>query len=230
MRFFLTLLLFHVILILQAQVVQPAGKMYVNTAPGGIVNEIFQIEVETTNHYYLNEEWRNGSIFLKSGMALKNVPIRYDFLSGLIELKYNNEVRTMRAQFLDYFEFSDTLLDKRELYIHASKLVPDELGFYKLLHDDVISLVRKDVLDSREPTYVAALDVGDRAVQYFLETSYFMVRNDELFPFEKKKKQRQIIFGSELEVMDDYIKENKLDWNLEEDLIRMVSYLNQLRK
>jgi len=225
--FFLTAGLFLSFGIL-AQVHQPAGKLYANTAPGGIINEVFQLEITNKNHYYLNKDFQNGSIFLKSGLSLINHSIRYDYMTDQIEVLFNDEVRSLKGQFLDYYEFKDSLTGYFKIYLHASRLVQDELGFYELLYDDHIALVRKDQLNSRKPSYVPALDVGDRAVQYFIESKYFIVMNDQLIPIQRKKKSRINAFGEYFEAIENFIKSNKLDVESDQGLIRIVRYYNEL--
>jgi hypothetical protein len=218
---------------LSGQVVQPAGKMYINTSAGGIVDQYDHVPVEKINSFYLNEEWRNANLYLNTGQYLRDQLIRYDFLTDQVELKDDSRIRIIPGQHLDFFEFSDTVLNVTEMYANFSKFKNHEapkLGFYKVLISDTVSLLLKNELEAREPTYVAALDVGDRGIKYYTTPKFYAYKKNMLIRIQKSKKVKKEIFGEYYEEMDEYLKKNKISFNEESDLIDLFEHYNMLMK
>lgn len=215
-----------------AQVRQPAGKVNVNTAPGGIVGEIKEEPLPVKGSYYLFDQWGRGSIRLKSGQTLDSVLLKYDLFRNRLETLTDQKRSTFNAG--KVYSFTHQTEDQQTIrYINSDGYLLDQLpllGFYQILveaDEAGLGLFSKIDLKLKKSYYVAALDVGDKADSYIKLESLYLVSGINVYRLPKKDLAFWDLF-KEASLMEAWAKEEKLKWKRKEDLIRVLEHYNSI--
>lgn len=215
-----------------AQVRQPAGKVNVNTAPGGIVGEIKEEPLPIKGSSYLFDQWETGSIRMKSGQTLDSVLLKYDLSRNRLETLTDQKKSTFGAGRV--YSFTHPTEDQQIIkYINSDGYLLDQLpllGFYQVLveaDEAGMGLFSKIDLKLKKSYYVAALDVGDKADSYIKVESLYLVSGINVYRLPRKDLAFWSLF-QEASLMEAWAKEEKLKWKRKEDLIRILDHYNSM--
>ncbi|MGI9552421.1 MAG: hypothetical protein ACR2MT_14565 [Aurantibacter sp.] len=215
-----------------AQVRQPAGKINVNTAPGGIVGEIKEKPLPTMGSQYLFKNWETGSLRLKSGQTLDNVMFKYDLSRNRFETLNDQKSITLNAS--SVYSFQLKTHDQGSVqYVNSDGYLLDQLplsGFYKILlepNDAGMGLFSKIDLKLKKSYYVPALDVGEKADSYTKVESIYLVSGINVYQVPKKDFAFWE-FLKENSAIKAWAKNEKLKWKRKEDLIKILHHYNSI--
>lgn len=226
--------LFMIVMIsvpVMGQVVQPAGKLQVNTAPGGIVEATNMPVAKDKGTHYLEDQWFEGVIYLRNNLNLEKHPIRYDIENDLLEFKYQNEVRVIEGITVSHFEYTD-VFNRRRYFERSDKYVPNEDlpgGFVEVIVEGDPGLLVSTRLEVLKPSYVTALDVGERSNKIVKKVVYFLRANESLIRLPMNKKKFVALLKTHDFDVNDHIKANHLSVKDRDDLVEIVDFLKTLR-
>ncbi|MEO1253847.1 MAG: hypothetical protein AAFY41_03035 [Bacteroidota bacterium] len=209
----------------KGQLVYPTGVINVNTTPGVGIVEQFQpiVEVEK-NVLYLDEEWNDLIITIGKEDRKYKYPGRIDLLNDRLELKDANTMKTIQGQVLNYvlvqipgtmdrfFIRNNTFKDP---FNHPS-------GFYEVLTEGNINLLKLHSFIRLNPSYNPALDVGSKSAEVRKAESFYIMKNNEVSELPKKKKEIINFLGGSAEVI---AKEQGLNPKNTADLIELINQL-----
>jgi hypothetical protein len=128
---------------------------------------------------------QNGKVVKLDTIA--NIPIRLDLLNNEVEFQTKYGTKAVLGETVQYFSvvrisgFTPTTF----VNVKEFKLEPGEVkGFFELLADGELKLLRYTKLWVKKPTYLPALDTGTKDTQIMKDSKYY-------FPKEKKQKSVQ---------------------------------------
>jgi hypothetical protein len=152
--------------------------------------------------------------------------------------------------FKDEFEFltpkSDTLiLDKNEDFVKLNfiatntkyKLVNyintnDKFDYGYLIdiyQKDNIGLFKKDNIEFNEEKIAKTTLENNMPAKYFkVKSTYFLKTKESIFEFPSNKKKLIKLFLDKKEAIEVFVKENKIDFDKEQDLIKIVDFISIL--
>jgi hypothetical protein len=173
------------------------------------------------------EDYLPGVIELTDGKEIEFDRMNYDgYYDALIISRKRQEqvVTTMMVEGFYVIDDPDTLFFDRMLR------PDDKMGFYQRLSlNEHISLYKKHVRSLEQPTYNGAYSTGKQYAELVPVSKYF-VRDGTFRPREFKNKKTFLeLFPNEEVQLNKFIKEKKIDFKKEQDLISLVTYLDKVR-
>lgn len=211
-----------------SQVHQPLGKLNLNWSPGGIVSIKNLPALETAGSEYLNDEWLEGSIFLFSGDAIENLPLKYDLENERMEIKTKVDIKILNREMIRMFKWKKLIESDDRLFINCSEYDFEGtklIGFFEVLVDGDLALFLKTDLLTVKAYYNQALDAGHREDRIIKEEKKFIGSGSMVYDW-KNKKEFYSLFNEKSAAIKTYVKNNKLDIKDHSDLIKVINYLN----
>jgi hypothetical protein len=182
------------------------------------------------------EMWHPGYIVLESEDTLRG-KIQYDFESNLLQYTQDKTIKTFSSQNLLYFGFHCQFF-KRYRYVYT---LPYQLKgrmstpvFFEILEEGNITLMAREYVINEpnhrfgNPMYRTSRGSSSRNILTY--DYYLLTENGEINKFSEKRKDIYQYFGRNQDLMKDYIKDNKLRVDKQVDLIKIISYYNQVVK
>lgn len=208
-----------------AQLAYPTGMVNINTTPGvGIVEEIRHPIELVENSLYVNDGWSNLIFSVKGSEKKYRYPGRIDILSDRIELKDSKTLKIIQGQLLDYVVIEQ--IDSRDRYFvrnsRFKNIAEAPSGFYEVMNEGSINVLKLFSYVTIEPSYNPALDVGSRTPEIRKITKLFIMKDNLVSELPKKKKDIYEL----LDQSAKSIAKNKLlNPKNESDLIALVGEL-----
>jgi hypothetical protein len=175
---------------------------------------------------YLFDNWVEGDITTNSGKKVDSLEINYDILNHLVEIKVNKVVKAASEAEISGFSIIDKYGQKRNFISLSKYHLPDTklVGFAEVLFEgDKISLIKKYEIKYIEPNYVEHFDVGSMDAQLLKKDHYYLLRDNKLEEFHKRKS-----FGDKKKVVKAFVRKNGLDLRKERGMVYAVEYFNFL--
>lgn len=178
------------------------------------------------------ELWHDGKIVLASGDTLKGL-VKYDLQQDLVQ--YNaqrgNIVEVYTARKVLFFEIFDTTVDKYRNFF--SLLYNATTGyktpvFFELLAEGQMTLLSRENLEYR--TYSSPYYFGSYSRQVLVYKYYLLDEKGVIAEFIGKKSDLLQLMGRKAEVVEDFIRQNKLKIEERDDFMKVVMYYNSLFK
>lgn len=174
---------------------------------------------------FFNDQFLKGSITLDDKSVFKNIFLRYDLESG--ELVYrkaissNSMLPNGRVIGFTIEQPNGTVANFRGVFKGDDKVD----GFYQVLYDGGFSLlkrVKKRLVEKVE------YNSSSKTKTLFTTTNYYIQKaTGDLELVKADKKSFIKVFGKEAEINDFVAKEN-INLKNEDDMIKLVSYLNKI--
>ena len=95
--------------------------------------------------------------------------------------------------------------------------------------DDEIKLLKRIFLSVKKPTYNQALDVGSKNSKILKEEEYYIAVDNSLTKLKSKKDIGEALPKYKAKT-EAFIKNNKVKFNTENDLIALIEYCNKAER
>lgn len=177
------------------------------------------------------ELWHDGKIVLESGDTLKGL-IKYDLQQDLIQ--YNSQrgsVEAFTARKVLFFEIFDKTVG---IYRQFFSLPYSATGgyrtpvFFELLEEGKLTLLTREILEYR--TYNSPYYYGSTSRMVLTYKYYMFSDPGNITEFIGKKSDLLKLMGRYAGSVEDYMKENKLDVEDRNDIVKIVAYYNSFFK
>lgn len=204
-----------------------------NVNPGQVINELPLPPPGTEGSFYLNDNWLIGEFTITNSDKLyKNFPLKYDLKNQLLEIQNNDQTKVCTLPVLKTFSYRN-VNNEVENYINtaliddAGKVLPKSIA--QVLYEDKVILLAVPHLEVKDPTYVPAIDMGNRNKQILKKTDYYVVNNAKAYKITGSSfRKNEDAFTNKKSDVERFVKENKLKFNKEEDLVKIFEYYNSL--
>ena len=210
----------------EAQLNYPTGVVNVNTTPGvGIVEQIQPLSEETSSTLHIDENWNNLVFSIVGTERLFKLPGRIDLLNDRIELKDAGTIKSIQGQLLGNVLMESPGQRSRYFVRNASFKNGADIptGFYEVMNEGEINVLKFFGYLVLEPSYNPALDVGNRGSEIREMTELYLMRNDHVKILPKRKKDIFEILGN---LSENIAKSRSLNPKDELGLIAIVEELN----
>jgi len=200
-----------------------------STNPGEVLMEFDNRSPFVVGDYYILDEWQNGDIALKSGALITGQRVNYDLEFDLLEVKFENQIKVVPLLKMDYFTVNgpDNL---NRLFKPCGNYVYDNnvplAGICQIINSNYFGLIIKYTSDIKEATYLPELDMGKKEDEKIVKKKYYLTFGDSACTVPRKKQLFIDLYKPHMAKLELYIKENKLNHRNEEDLCKIISYLN----
>jgi hypothetical protein len=179
-----------------------------------------------TGSPYFIEDFQRGSIFKRNIAIKRNVNLRYNASRDLFEIKFNQNQSKVLKQTEDIYVIIN---NKQFVYVPYSEN-PDINGYFEVLTDEgKLSLYKKYNKQFREGKKSINSMTTDIPATYQSKEILYLTNNDgEFTELPNSKNGKVKSFKSHHKLLKQYIKENNLNINKENDLVKLISYYNTL--
>lgn len=171
----------------------------------------------------------NLSVFelFNSEKPIEGYYSRLDLQKNEFDLITKQGVRVLSGSRVMSFAYIDSITQAKKVFINARPWKdPDGTpldGFFEILTDGSLLLVKQTELIFKKADYHPALAVGSRDHKYIKKDHYFFVQDSIVSKLPGKKDIPKIFKGKEVEI-EAFIKKNALSSNKESDLIIIFNY------
>lgn len=200
--------------------------------PGAVIDEIKLLPPKTVGTYFINDKWQRGTITLLSNIKIESVPLKYDIENKRLEILVDDKIRICENRMINEFEWEDEN-GNISIFQHSRKLpitnISDDNLIYKVLYQsDKFKLLKETKITIKEADYIPALDMGNKDNTTVKSDVYSIYMNNFIKNFSSSKKKNHLIFDKHADVIEKFMKEKKLKYSVEEDLIAIAKFYNDL--
>ncbi len=200
-----------------------------------LVAESFTQEVK---YGFPSEGWHKGTVFLNDGKELSGI-IKYDLESDLIHLKLNEQKQILAAnQFARFSIFQRDIKKQREFISipFVNKTGYKRPKLFEAIHYSGrgIALLGREFLHissgvRRDQPARMKFRWGRPQIESVKYEFYLLREKNEVVLLRGGRKSIANAFGQYQEELKKFIKKNRLETDLLEDIVRLVEYYNSLR-
>ncbi|MEM7548320.1 MAG: hypothetical protein AAF363_01500 [Bacteroidota bacterium] len=201
--------------------------------PAGIIQETSEKRVDSGPKEFFMNEWSIGTITLKNGKKIRDVPIRFELIKSNVEIKFQDKIRVCPSRHFTEFTFLNAKNGNTSKFVNST-LYDDEnplpsSSIMEIIYEDSISLGALHYIEIKRATYIPAFDVGKESDEIIQKKTYYMFSKTEVIPLDKKLKKNLIHFSPYQEEIQDYAESKKLKvLNSEAEIMNLISFYNRL--
>jgi hypothetical protein len=100
------------------------------------------------------------------------------------------------------------------------------LGFFEVLVEGELPLMRRTLAVFKESNYNTALMVGNRNDQIIKRNVYYFLRGKNLYLVPKKRKDLFLIFGNKASLVESFVEENEINLKSPSSIFQVFTYFN----
>lgn len=216
----------------QSTVTTEYGKYVPVYVGGAMTTNLPKQKTAPKGSVYLVDDWMHGTIILKDSTNISGYPYRYNMRSKYIELKDESDsIKVLSFAKVDWM-FSKTI-HGTNVYDNCSNYMLEypELGdceFVEIMVYGKATLFDKLSLNMIEANYNRAVDAGETSDTYYVEHTYYILKDGELIRIKKSKGSVLNVLEDKKEELSSYIKSNKLKMREPNNIAQVVKYYNSL--
>jgi len=190
--------------------------------------DIKQKPPETKGSFYFNKNWYNGTIKLFSGEEIRNYPLKYDMKYNQINIKAKNDIKIISIGAVKEIDWTDDKGIEQKLINCAvyTKNNSNVLGFFQILSEGKILLLKKTNLKLLNANYNGTVVAGNKDNKYIKEYKYFVYKNNKIIKIRKRRKNILKTFNNQANKIEKFVKQNNLSYKKEYDLIKIFNFYN----
>jgi len=201
----------------------------------GSGNAIYGIPPEPKKlqgNFYLDTKWNKASILLyKNEELIEGYFVRYNINSNTFELRSENseEATTVPGLRVRNIVWIDSEHGVPRYFINGMDFKDEGspiAGFFEVLVDGKLPLVRRTIASIRESNYNQALMVGepdDRVVKRYV---YYYIEGKNVIEISKNKKKIFTIFGEDQFELESFTESNNLNLKEASSLFSLFTQYN----
>ncbi len=228
MRYFFYIIIFTV-LNSTAQTIEGVGGVVLRTTEPV---DRFRYE-DIHGDPYLFSEFVPATLYKTNKEYIKNLPMNFNGYSGMFEYQANGRIYELDNEFFVKIEIqSDKYLEEYAPYMSDSIVFikglnpQDYMKFYIMLEGGFNATVFKEFktfVSERKIENVGKTIEVNNFSSVFL---YYLVTGQE--PESLKLKKRPILRALNSKEVDDFVRENELELESEDELIQLLQYYNSI--
>ncbi len=168
-------------------------------------------------NYYLDQKWNKASILLyKESEIIEGYMVRYHIQNNAFEIRAEDseEISSIPGLRIRNIVWLDSKHQVPRYFINGMDLKDEGapiLGFFEVLVDGKLPLVRRTVATIKAANYNTALMVGNKDDTIMKRNVYYYIDGKNLVAIPKKTKQFFTIFGENAAELEAFAKENALN-------------------
>jgi hypothetical protein len=183
-------------------------------------------------NFYLDKKWNLASILLyRDQQVLEGYRVRYNINSNNFELLEQEtlQVTTLQGLRVQNIVWLDSTFKVPRYFVNGMDFRDEGspiLGFFEVLVEGELPLIRRTLAVFKESNYNTALMVGNRNDQIVKRNVYYYLRGKDLFEVPKRRKELFLIFGDKASQMESFINSNQIDLKEAGSIFQLFTYFN----
>lgn len=202
---------------------------------GNMIYGIPDAPKQLLGNYYLDTKWNKSTMMLyKNEEILVDQWVRYNIASNQFEIlsPENDRVRTIPGLRVQNLVWIDSLHNVPRFFINGMDLKENGSaisGFYEVLVDGEISLVRRTIATVKKSNYNTALMIGTKDDEIKKRDSYYYIKDDQVTKVPRTHKKLIKLFEEDKQKeVAQYIDDNNPNLKEVSGLYMVFSYYNSL--
>jgi len=178
---------------------------------------------------FLFEDFRKGDVYFSNKKMVRDLMINYNCFTG--ELLYNSEDITYIVNKLDIDYFTLTGDQPDEILLFKQVFIPDEKkrDFLQILYDEKTILFKRHLKEFKETEIKSPYHNNQEYDEYVDKKEYLVSTKDgKIVPLKPRKNSIMKTFPDQATVLEEFIKNEKINLKNETDLIRLIEYYDSL--
>lgn len=185
---------------------------------------------QTIGDVYLDAHWSQSSLLLFDDEKLINDYLtRYDIQNNEFEFRLKDGIKVLAGVKVKNIVWIDSLTKESRVMNNArdytASVTPFD-GFFEVLQEGNIQLLKKVYLEILRPNFSPALNVGSKDTKIIKKSEYFYSINNKLNQIKKKASLDAIQEYDSSFDLESLIKKEKINLNKESDLRRLFVIVN----
>lgn len=174
---------------------------------------------------FLNENWQDGKIMLNNGDTIPTIKLRLNVYKE--EMQFLHEDKT-------YFIGSPeevkiiSLGGSSFIFLNYEEKGTPKKSYFQEVYAGKVSLLIHYYPLILPANYNVQLNSGNKNDQILIKKKYFAKIGDKIVEIDKKGKNFISSFGEKELLISKFVKENKISFKDETDLISLIKYSNTL--
>lgn len=179
---------------------------------------------------FLNENWTTGDVLQSNDKYFNGMNLKYNIYDDqLIFKNQKDEILAFRFPIKEFHLYEDLNDSTKAVRVYKNGF-PDvdkfnKNSYYQVLTDGKAVLLKKFFLN-----FVEGIPYGRSDVQKTLipNQSYYLLVNGKMIKVKKQKESFLSALPNQKTALDLYIKNEKIRFKSDEDLIKILNYYNTL--
>ncbi|TCN65432.1 hypothetical protein [Acetobacteroides hydrogenigenes] len=175
---------------------------------------------------YLSEEWTKGNITMNNGTIIDSIDLRLNAYKKEMHYLYKDVEYSINSP----ESIREVKMGNRKFIYSSYKTDKNDISknYFEVLAEGKASLLVLYYIKRISSNYNVVLDVGNRNDQLELNEKYFITIGNSIIEIDKKGKSIFDNLGDKSDLLKKRIKEEDLSFKKKEDLIKIVSYMNEI--
>ncbi len=184
--------------------------------------------------FFIDANWNEGALFMyKDNEVKENILVRYRIDGNSFDLKEkdNDYVRNIPGLWVETFITMDGTTGATRFFINGKDYLIDKepaKGFFELLVDGSIPLLKKTDAIYKRSNYNTALMVGNKNDKIVKKETLYYISGNQFVKVPTSKKKLLNVFANKKEEMDTFIKANVLALRKERDVVTAFAHYNKI--
>jgi hypothetical protein len=178
---------------------------------------------------YIDSKWNMGTVMVASKNTLiEGYPMKYDAKGKVLEIKTSNGVRLLEVKNVGHMMWLDSITQQPRYFVNAARYNENNVplvGLLEVVVDGNRSLFKRTMLETKQPTYNVALDVGSRDTEILKKHAYYYNNGSDLILIKTKKKFLEGL-GDQRSDVAAFMKEKDLDVKSQDELAQIFEFYN----
>jgi hypothetical protein len=175
--------------------------------------------------------WHEGKIVLEGGDTLKG-NVKYSMQNDLLQFEASGRLESFSARKVQFFEIFDQTVKRYRQFYSIPYTTSGEYRapvFFELLSEGRMTLLCREALEYR--TTSSPYYYYGSSTRMVLVNKFFLLKdNGVIEPFVGKKSDFIYLTGNKGELVEKYMKANKLNVDNKNQFAQIVDYYNSLYK
>lgn len=197
--------------------------------PNQIVTSMPPAPAEVQGDVYFNKTFNVSAFELYDGRIVEGFLTKLDLNRLEFDVVTPQGIRVLKGELIRSLIMIDSVTQAQSNFVNAKEWKGKDpvQGFFEVLAEGEMTLVRKSEVIFKKADFHPALSVGSRDHQYVRKDQLYYVRNNEFFQLPPKKNVMSI-FGDRKKEMNAYLNKSSINLSRDSDIARLVAYYNTL--
>ncbi|NVJ86165.1 MAG: carboxypeptidase-like regulatory domain-containing protein [Algoriphagus sp.] len=205
-----------------------------NFIGGNMVYGIAPEPKKLEGHNYLDSKWNRASILMyRDQQVLESFRVRYNIVSNMFELMEpeNNLVSVMPGLRIQNIVWIDSTYQVPRYFVNGMDFLDEGVpisGFFEVLVDGELPLMRRTLAVLKESNYNQALMVGERNDQIVKRNTYYYLKGKNVIEIPRKRKKFFELFGEKASEMEAFATENSFSVKDPSAIFQLFTHYNSM--
>jgi hypothetical protein len=203
-----------------------------NMLGGNMVFGIAPDAAKIEGNNYLDKKWNTASLLLyRDQKVLEGYRVRYNIVANQFELMEpeSNNVSVMMGMRIQNLVWVDSAYKVPRYFVNGMDFLDEGSpisGFFEVLVDGELPLMRRTLAIFKESNYNTALMVGNRNHQIIKRNTYYYLKGKNVIEVPTNRKKLLALFGKKAESMEEFINGYSLPTREPGSLFQIFTHFN----